>query len=106
MGTRQAGQPALPEGSNDARQTISVVRRGTHFSRLKVEYPECALNGPPHLHYDVVLAQELLSRTVEVPSRKRDLLALLTEYRHALVALAVKPGTRGSAPLDNHITAA
>jgi hypothetical protein len=48
----------------------------------------------------------LLSRTAEVPSSKRDLLAVLTEYRRALVALAAEPGARGSATLDNHITAA
>jgi hypothetical protein len=106
MRTRRAGQPALPEAGNDARRTISVTRRGTPFSRLRVEYPECVLNGRPRLHYDVALARELLSRTGELPSRKRDLLAVLTEYRRALVALAVEPGMGGSTAVDNHITAA
>jgi hypothetical protein len=91
---------------NDARRTISVARRGTRFSRLKVEYPECVLNGTPRLQYDVDLARELLSRTAELSSSKRGLLAVLTEYRHALAALAAEPSARGSATLDNHITAA
>jgi hypothetical protein len=92
MEIRQAGQSALAEAGNDGKRTISVTRRGMRFSRLKVEYPECVLNGPPRLHYDVGLARELLSRTAELPSSKRDLLAVLTEYRRALVALAVEPG--------------
>ena len=81
METRQAAaeQSALPEAGNDARRTISVARRGTRFPRLKVEYPERVLNGPPRLHYDVALARELLSRTAELPSSKRGLLAVLTE---------------------------
>jgi hypothetical protein len=92
METRRAAveQSALPEAGNDARRTISVARRGTRFSRLKVEYPECVLNGPPCLQYDVALARELLARTAELPSSKRDLMAVLTEYRHALAALAAE----------------
>jgi hypothetical protein len=103
MGTRRtaAEQSALPEAGNDAKRTISVARRGTRFSRLKVKYPECALGRPLRLHYDVNLARELLSQTAELPSRKRDLLALLTEYRRALAALAAEPGARGSATMDN-----
>jgi hypothetical protein len=94
METRPAAaqQSAPPEAGNDTRRTISVARRGTRFSRLKVEYPECGLNGPPRLRYDVALARELLSRTAELPSNKRGLLAVLTEYRHALAALAAEPG--------------
>lgn len=92
MDTTQAGQAALPEAGDDARRTISVVRRRTRFTRLKVEYPECVPNGPPRLHYDVSLARELLSRTAELPGSKRGLLAVLTEYRHALAALAAEPG--------------
>ena len=106
METGPAGQSALPEAGSDARRTISVARRGTRFSRLKVEYPERVLNGPLRLHYDLALARELLSRTAELPSSKRGLLAVLTEYRHALAALAVEPGAGGSATLENHITAA
>ena len=106
MGTKRtaAEQSTLPEAGSDARRTISVARRRTRFSRLKVEYPERVVNGP-RLQYDVDLARELLSRTAELPSSKRDLLAVLTEYRHALAALAAKTGA-GSATLDNHITAA
>jgi len=36
------------------------------------------------------LARELLSRTGEIPSSRRGLLAILTEYRHALSALAAE----------------
>jgi hypothetical protein len=97
METRQAGQPALPEAGSDVRRTISVARRRTRFSRLKVEYPDRVLNGPLRFRYDVDLARELLSRTAELPSSKRGLLAVLTEYRHALAALAAEPGARGSA---------
>jgi hypothetical protein len=103
---RAAERSTLPEAGNDARRTISVARRGTRFSRLKVEYPERDLSGPSRLQYDVALARELLSRTAELPSSKRGLLAVLTEYRHALAALAAEPGARGPATLDNHITAA
>jgi hypothetical protein len=105
MGTRRtaAEQSTLPEAGNDARRTISVARRGTRFSRLKVEYPERVLNGPPRLQYDVALARELLSRTAERPSNKRGLLAVLTEYRHALAALAAEPSAGGSTTLDNHV---
>ena len=106
METGPAGQSALPEAGSGARRTISVARRGTRFSRLKVEYPECVLNGPPRLQYDVALARELLCRTAELPSSKRGLLAVLTEYRRALVALAAEPSAGGSAALDDHITAA
>jgi hypothetical protein len=97
-------QSALPEAGNDARRTISVARRGTRFSRLKVEYPERILNGPSRLQYDVDLARELLSRTAELPSSKCGLLAVLTEYRRALAALAVEPGTKRSATLANNVT--
>jgi hypothetical protein len=70
MDTTQAGQSALPEAGNDARRTISVVRRRTRFTRLKVEYPECVLNGPPRLHYDVSLVVAPVSSSgVRLPGR-------------------------------------
>jgi hypothetical protein len=108
METRRAAveQSALPDAVNDARRTISVARRGTRFSRLRVEHPDCVLDRPSRLHYDVDLARELLSRTAELPNSKRGLLAVLTEYRHALAALAVEPGAGGSATPNNRITAA
>jgi hypothetical protein len=37
-------------------------------------------------------ARELLGRTAELPNSKRELLAVLTEYRAALFALACKDG--------------
>ncbi len=106
MRTRRAGQPAPSEAGNDARQTISVTRRRTRFPRLTVEYPQRVGNGSPRLHYDAALARELLSRTAELPSSKRDLLAVLTEYRHALAALAAEPDERESPTLDNRVSGA
>ena len=108
MKTRQAaaGQSAVPEAGDDGRRTISVARRGTRFSRLRVEHPYCVLDRPSRLHYDVDLARELLSRTAELPNSKRGMLAVLTEYRHALAALAAEPGAGGSATPNNRITAA
>lgn len=38
-------------------------------------------------------ARDLLARTAELPRRKRQLLAVLREYRTALHALASQPGT-------------
>ena len=86
-----AEQSAPPEAGNDARRTISVVRRRTRLPRLRVEYPERDRNGPPRIHYEVALARELLSRTAELPGSKRGLLAVLTKYRHALAAFAAGP---------------
>jgi hypothetical protein len=106
METSHTGQPALPEAGNNGGRTISVAGRGTRFSRLKADYPERGLNSPPRLHYDAALARELLSRTGELPSSKGDLLAVLIEYRRALVALLSSPGAHESATVDNHITAA
>lgn len=99
-----AEQSAVPDAGSDVRRTISVARARTRFSRLKVEYPDRDLHGPLRLQYDVDLARELLSRTAELPSSKCGLLAVLTEYRRALAALATKPGARGSAAGDNHMT--
>ena len=106
MNTRRTAveQSAVPAAGSDVRRTISVARRRTRFARLKVEYPDRVLDGPLCLHYDVDLARELLSRTAELPSSKCGLLAVLTEYRHALAALAVEPGTKRSATLANNVT--
>jgi len=72
---------------NDHRRTIEVTAsRPSRFSRLRVVYPDHA----PHPAYDAVLARELLGRTGEFPDSKRGLVALLTEYRHALHALALQ----------------
>jgi hypothetical protein len=101
-----AEQSAVSEADSDVRRTISVARRRTRFPRLKVEYPDRVLDGSPGPQYDVALARELLSRTAELPGSKRDLLAVLTEYRHALAALAAEPGVGGSVAEDNRTTAA
>jgi hypothetical protein len=47
------------------------------------------------------MARELLARTCELPSSKRALLVILTEYRHALHGLAVGK----DAPADTDETA-
>jgi hypothetical protein len=39
------------------------------------------------------VARELLARTSELPRTKRELLAVLSEYRTALVAFAMNAGT-------------
>jgi len=83
------GQPELSERKaavlNDARRTIAVTApRRSRFSRLRVVYPDHA----PQPAYDVALARELLGRTGEIPHSKRGLVVVLTEYRHALHALA------------------
>jgi len=84
-----SGQPELSERKaavlNDARRTIAVTApRRSRFSRLRVVYPDHA----PQPAYDVTLARELLGRTGEIPHSKRGLVVVLTEYRHALHALA------------------
>lgn len=68
-------------------RTIAVTARDrSRFSRLKVHYPD----NPDHLQYDTALARELLARTAELPDTKRGLIAVLTEYRHALQALTAE----------------
>ena len=81
--------PDIPDG---AVQAISVKARSKWgLRRLKVEYPARAVSGSKCRPYDAASARALLSRTGEIPSSKRGLLAVLTEYRHALSALAVEP---------------
>ena len=82
----------MPEILDGAVQTISVKTRSKWgLRRLKVEYPTRAVSGSKYPPYDATSARALLSRTDEIPSSKRGLLAVLTEYRHALSALAVEP---------------
>jgi hypothetical protein len=45
----------------------------------------------------VAAARELLARTAELPSSKRDLLTVLTEYRNILFAFAVEGHPRRGA---------
>jgi hypothetical protein len=69
----------------NTRRTITVTARShSRLSRLKVRYP----GQVPHPAYDTALARELLAFTGELPASKHGLVALLTEYRHALYALA------------------
>ena len=70
-------------------RTISVVARGRgRLSRLRLVLPD--QSGP--LVYDAALARELLARTAELPSGRRALVAILTEYRRALHDLAAGHG--------------
>lgn len=48
----------------------------------------CTDDAVPHRTYDAALARELLASTGELPSSKRALIVMLTEYRHALADLA------------------
>jgi hypothetical protein len=74
---------------NQPQRTIAVTANGkSRFSRLRVVYPQRASRPP---RYDADLARELLTRTADLPASRRDLIAVLTEYRHALHALAITP---------------
>jgi len=59
------------------------------------------LPAPPdpagHPRYDNAAARELLARTSDLPGSKNDLITLLTEYRHALHALATQPASTSTA---------
>jgi hypothetical protein len=77
--------------TDGAARTISVrASRKWCLSRLRAEYPACAASGGQRPPYDVALARELLSRAGEIPFSKRDMLAVLAEYRRALSALAAE----------------
>ncbi len=80
----------MPDITHGAAQTIAVKARGRWRRRLGVEYPACVVSGGQRPPYGAALARELLSRTGEIPSSRRGLLAILTEYRHALSALAAE----------------
>jgi hypothetical protein len=84
----------LPESVRGVRRTISVTAwRISRFSPLKVELPECVIQGTPWPEYDADLAWALLSRTAELHSSRSGMLALLHEYRYALHdVLAADPG--------------
>ena len=74
-------------------RTIAVLTRGrSRFSRLRVRYPDGRTCGGGRTAYDAATARELLASTGELPASRRDLVAVLTEYRHALFALAGEPG--------------
>lgn len=47
--------------------------------------------------YDAATARELLTMTGEFPSTKNGMLILLTEYRHALYDIAVRPAGKSTA---------
>lgn len=84
------------------RRTIGVRYRAHRFARIRLRYPYgrrrsvlAALttrNHYPtqksHPDYDAELAMQLLDETGELPTSKHDLVVVLTEYRHALHALA------------------
>jgi hypothetical protein len=75
-----------------SERTIAVVRSGrSRFSRLRVRYPDSPARGGGRPAYDAATARELLAKTGELPASRSDLVAVLTEYRHALFALAAEP---------------
>lgn len=81
-----------------ARTVAVTARSRSRFARLRLRYPghrRSRLVRPAAQHasrgdypcYDADLSMELLRRTAELPDSKRDLIALLAEYRHALCAV-------------------
>ena len=82
-----------------ARTVAVAARSRSRFSRLRLRYPDRQrprlvpfsgryARAAEHPRYDAELSMELLRRTGELPGSKRDLVALLTEYRLALHAVA------------------
>ena len=80
------GRP-LPQPGRPRRTICSCARRMSRFSRVKIRYPDWAVNGAPRPVYDYDLACELLERTGEFPDDPSGLLILASEYRYALKAL-------------------
>ena len=80
--------------------TVAVTARSrSRFARLRLRYPARQRSrfvpfsgryarAAQHPCYNAELSMELLRRTGELPDSKRDLVALLTEYRRALHAVA------------------
>lgn len=81
--TRTTSQPAP---SRPARTFAVTARSSSRFARLKLRYPDAA----PLRRYDADQALELLANTADLPARKHDLIVIMTEYRHALHALATQ----------------
>jgi hypothetical protein len=67
--------------------------------------PPPSVRHPERLPADrlpVAAARELLARTAELPSSRRDLLNVLTEYRNILFAFAVEGHQRRGNELSRH----
>jgi anti-sigma regulatory factor (Ser/Thr protein kinase) len=76
-------------------QAITVTARSHgRLARLRLRYPD----HQAHHTYNLASARELLARTRELPARKRALLILLTEYRHALADITNQPTTGEARP--------
>lgn len=76
-----------------ARTVAVAARSRSRFARLKLRYPGSRRSAFRHVGdpcFNAELSIELLERTGELPGSKRDLVALLREYRHALYALATQ----------------
>ena len=73
--------------------TITVTtRRRVWRTRLTVTHPEQQQPTPTGTsHYDTDRALELFTSTATMPATKHDLKIVLTEYRHALYDIAVRP---------------
>jgi len=96
-GPRWAVGPAAEHGRGLLVVRTLAARTGVsgdHRGRLvwaDIPWADAAAPASPPPSYDAALARELLSRTAELPSSKGGLLAVLTEYRHALAALTADP---------------
>src|SRR5690348_4060580 len=80
----------------DTQSTAAVRNRrnGRWLSPLRIQYPQWPADRASRPAYDLPMARQLLALTADLPASKRGLLAVLTEYRHALHALALtaEPG--------------
>jgi hypothetical protein len=84
--TKHARTIAATYRSRSRFARIRLRYPGRHPSRLTNRYP-----GRAELpDYNAELAIELIGGTGELPTSKRDLLIVLTHYRHALHALATQ----------------
>lgn len=96
-------QSLAAEPEQQAAPALTVTARSrSRFARLRLRHPDSRLGswrtqiGAPypdrtaHPQYNAALAVKLIAGTSELPARKHDLIVLLTEYRHALHALAAQ----------------
>ena len=76
--------------SRFARVKLRRPTTGSRRDRLRAPYPD----APEDLAYDEDLAIELIAATGELPTRKRELIVVLTHYRRAIYDLATQARAR------------
>ena len=89
------------EHTTHARTIAVTYRNRSRFARIRLRYPgrrpsRLTKEYPGHVKlpdYNAELALELIGSTCELPTSKRDLLIVLTHYRHALHVLATQVAT-------------